>query len=223
MKTWKKIALWGLPVLGALGLIYWVSRAGKNSEDDGKSPGPVSNATDGTAPVIKPPPPSSNSSFPLRNGSRNSYVSQLQQALGIAADGIFGSQTEQALKTLAGVSAIKDEKELGEILAKIKAGAASTAAIAEKKARGNDLMAKYATGKYDISPIETKFWYKVQKDAYGAYNYENKGITIYKGTKYNKNDYSITDVTKSGNVILYINKGALLGSYIGDPRTITLV
>lgn len=220
--NWKKIALWGIPIAGGIGLIYWVSRAGKkNPEDDGNSPGPYSNATDSTALKLKPPP-ATNSSFPLRNGSRNSYVTDLQKALGISADGIFGTQTEQALKNAAGVSAIKDQKEFGEIIAKTKAGAVSTAATTEKISRANDLFAKYATGKFDILPLETKFWYSVNKDAYGAFNYNDIGITMYKGTKLNRNDYSIADVTKSGNIVIYVNKGSLLGSYIGDPRTITL-
>lgn len=222
MKTWQKIALWGLPIVGGLGLIYWVSRAGKNREDDGKSPGPVSNATDNTAAVIKSPPVT-NSSFPLRVGSRNSYVTDLQKALGITADGIFGSQTETALRAAAGVTAIKDEREFKEIIAKIKSGVSATAEIAEKMARAEDLKAKFDTGQYSIKPLETKFWYRVQKDAFGAFNYDDVGITLYKTTVYNKNDYSIAEVTKLGNVIIYINKGTLLGSYTGDPRTITLV
>ncbi len=218
---WKTILAWGIPIVGAIGLIIWVKRGGSNKEDDGKSPGPVSNATDSTAAVIKPPP--ANSSFPLRIGSRNSYVTDLQKALGIAADGIFGAQTEQALKNAAGISAIKDEKEFKEVIAKIKAGASSTADIAQKIARADDLKAKFATGKFSIRPLETKFWYRVQKDAYGAYNYDDVGITLYKSTTYNNDDYSIADVTKLGNIIIYINKGTLLGSYIGDPRSLTLV
>lgn len=220
---WKTVLAWGIPIVGAVALVFWVKKGGRNKEDDGKSPGPVSNATDSTAAVIKSPPVPANSSFPLRIGSRNSYVTELQKALGIAADGIFGSQTEQALKNAAGISAIRDEKEFKEVIAKIKAGAAATADIAEKIARGNDLKTKFATGKFSIRPLETKFWYRVQKDAYGALNYDDVGITLYKTTTYNKDDYSIAEVTKLGNIIIYVNKGTLIGSYIGDPRTITLV
>ncbi len=60
------------------------------------------------------------SDFPLRMGSRNTYVSQLQNSLqglgqNITADGIFGSQTQAALVAVTGKSTVDSAAELEAI------------------------------------------------------------------------------------------------------------
>lgn len=59
-------------------------------------------AVDETAPI----PVTLNQNLVLQNGSRGAEVAELQRLLGINADGIFGSQTEAALKTAKGVTKI---------------------------------------------------------------------------------------------------------------------
>lgn len=44
--------------------------------------------------------------FPLKNGSRNGYVKDIQIVLGITADGIFGSNTESAVYNATGKKAL---------------------------------------------------------------------------------------------------------------------
>lgn len=220
MKTFHKVLLYGvLPLAAATGIIIWVQKSSKNDEDDGNSPGATSNATDKTAPAVKPVPPQKNPSFPLQQGSNNSYVGKLQKALGLPTDdidNIFGPQTAQALANAAGISFIKDETQLNNVIAAITTGAATAA-------RARDLYNKDSAGQYSIQGVKTATWMEVSKDIYGAYNSTGKAITIYKGTTYNKNDYRIADYTKGGNVILEINKGDAQGQYLGDPNNITLV
>lgn len=211
MKSWGRHLIWVGPLIlggGAIAYLYW--RRNRKV--------PV-NATDNTAPPVKAAPTPTDSAFPLRMGSRNNYVTQLQQALGISSDGIFGNQTESALRSAAGISMIADEKQFNEVMAKIK----NAAAESSKSTRAIDLFNKFKTGKYAIQVKAGAFWYEVQKDAYGAYNRTGLGIQVKTGMIMNKNDYGITDTTKLGNVIVYCNKGKNLGSYTVDPNTITLV
>lgn len=211
MKTWHKHALWIGPLLAGGVIIYVLYR--KNRVRD------VS-ATDSSAPPVKAAPAPKNSSFPLKKGVRdNEYVKKLQSALGITADGIFGDQTEAALRNAAGTSIVADEKQLNDIIAKVK----STATTASKYARAKDLTEKFQTGKFAIQVIESSWWSQVVKDAFGAYNPTGLGIQLSKGMKLSKADYSVTDYTKLGNLIIYCNKGGNQGSYIGDPATVTLV
>lgn len=44
--------------------------------------------------------------FPLKKGDRGEEVRQLQEALGISADGIFGSQTEAKVLERLGTSTV---------------------------------------------------------------------------------------------------------------------
>ena len=64
---------------------------------------------------IKPPVQEPAKDFPIKFGSRGPLVVELQKALGVAADGIFGSNTLNALKQKANVSEIKDAAELGRV------------------------------------------------------------------------------------------------------------
>lgn len=211
--NWKKVALFGLPLLAAGGIFYWVSK--KNA-----GPGPNADATGKTAPKKVPAPAPKNNDFPLRNGSKNSFVTKLQTALGISADGIFGTQTESALRTAAGITSIADEAELNSVLAKIASGAAA----ADKTARATDIIHKFATGNYSMQPTVTAFWKGVNKDYTGALQPTGMGITMYKGTKYNNEDFKVTGLTKLGMLIIEVfNSPTLEGTYTGDPATITLV
>lgn len=213
---WKTVLTIGLPIVGVIGLIIWVKKGNRSA-------GVAPNAVDNKPAALIPPPAPKNSSFPLRNGSRNSYVTQLQQALGISADGIFGTQTENALRSAAGITSIRDEKEFNDVLAKIKGTTSAFTDREGKLARGNDLLQKFKTGNYSIQGLEKSFWEKGTTDYSGAFNRSGTGIYINKGITLNKADYSLVEVTQLGNIIIYVNKGTLMGSYIGDPRTITLV
>lgn len=213
--SWKKVAMWSIPIVIGGGVLWWITRKTENPDDDGNSPGPVADATGPTAPVIKPTVVT-NSSFPLKQGSRNGYVTKLQEALKVTADGIFGPKTEDALKSVAGITVIKDQAELDAVIKKAATGQASTS-------RALELFSKFQKGNFSIQPTQTKIWEKVDKDAFGAFQRTGTGVTLYKGTKYSNQDYSLKETTKLGSIIIEINKGNLAGLYIGDPSTLTLV
>ena len=62
-----------------------------------------------------PPPRQPDSDFPLKFGSRNSSVAVLQRALGVKDDGIFGTNTLNALKSKTGRTEVKNANELAEV------------------------------------------------------------------------------------------------------------
>lgn len=71
----------------------------------------------------------------LRRGSRGNAVKRLQEALGIGADGIFGSGTEKAVKDFQSAHGLDADGLAGpETLAKLDAFEEMTPEIAEKAA-----------------------------------------------------------------------------------------
>src|SRR4051812_45694539 len=211
---WKKMLFIGVPIIGAAGILWWVSK--KSGEDEG--PGPNSSATGKTAPKLKPVPAPKNSAFPLKEGSNNSYVGQLQGILDIANDNQFGPQTKAALIEQAGVSMVQDENQLNDIINKIKANDAGV----NKAAKANQLLNTFNAGGYALLGIQTSSWTQVTQDYAGALIPTGKAITMYKGTTYNNNDYKIIGVSKLGNLIIRITNGQAAGLYSGDPETMTL-
>lgn len=121
MKKGKALALFGAALLVG-GVAYAVTRSKKDEESfsqDGNDEAPEVSVE-----KISPIRPSTgmSSSFPISFGtSRNKNVITLQNALKVNADGIWGNQTETALKraNLGGVT-IKSAAELTEVVSKIK-------------------------------------------------------------------------------------------------------
>ncbi len=107
------------------GIVLGVKALGGTKKTNGGSNPILPNNSNATT-TTNTPPPSANSnntgssSFPLRKGSRNQYVTELQQDLqglgqDITTDGIFGSQTESALISVTGKSTVDSPAELEAI------------------------------------------------------------------------------------------------------------
>lgn len=56
------------------------------------------------------------SDFPLKQGSRNSYVKSLQILLQVDSDGIFGAKTKSALQSQFNKDTVKSKEELQQMI-----------------------------------------------------------------------------------------------------------
>lgn len=211
--NWKKVLTYGLPALAAIGIIVYVNKRKKAKEEYGTPP-PGSSLDAGSA-ALKPVTVK-DSNFPLKQGSKNSYVSRLQTALGVSADGVFGPITEGALSSKAGITQVKDEATLNQIISTITAGAANTS-------RAMTLQSQFAAGNKAIYCTATSNWEQVIEDSYGALQPTGRMITLYKSKTYNNTDYIIKGYTKLGNLKIQVTRGAAAGLYTGNPSNVTLV
>lgn len=202
-KTKKFLAI-GLPILAAGGIIYALNRK--------KKTGDIVAATDGDVKpaALKPVTPV----FPLKQGSRNEKVKELQRTIGAEADGIFGPNTENTLIKFAGVRIVRDQKELDDL--RKKANGVNSAA------RAADLLKKFREGGVSMYVIKDTIADKIVLDAYGAVQYEDKRVTLHGGKLYNNIDYVLKTYTQAGKLIFDIMRGAAAGTYIIDPNDVTL-
>lgn len=155
--------------------------------------------------------------FPLQQGSRNSQVTQLQKALGVTADGIFGPVTGGSLQSQYGLSSIPDQKTLSVILNAAADGGASARAAAQA------LYNQYTAGLYDIKVQKTTFAEAVTEDANGVLSPTGSGFTMSAGEVYDNTVYTIDGVSVLGELILKVLSGTLQGEYTFDPTAVTLV
>lgn len=209
----KKILSYVLPPVIVIGFIaFFARRASKATSGTGG----ISAAPDNIPLQTLPSTSTSGagSVYPLKRGSTGEKVKELQRIIGATADGAFGPNTEAKLYEVAGVKQVNSDEEFEQV--KKKAYGITT------MSRAMDLLNKFKTGQYSILGVKQHKAIQVIKDAFGAYNSTGKYITIYPSTLYSKNDYSIVDTTKLGNVVVYVNKGNLLGYYLVDANAITL-
>lgn len=176
------------------------------------------------SPLTEPPPasatPATNSSdFPLKLGSRNSTVTQLQVLLGVTSDGIFGNGTQSALKAFSGKTTVDTQAEFDALKSK-KATMQSQSA---SSARAQTLYNQFKAGGLNIYTQETLIAYGFVKDYAGAISYTGKSLTMPKAKTYNNKDYVLTGYTIGGNLMMQITAGDLKGDYIINPNYITLV
>lgn len=110
MTTENKLLYGGVALAGVAGIIALVSNSG-NGKKLGTETFPVPETTPTPTPTptqnnthsIPAPVPALNKNLVLAQGSRGQEVVQLQKLLGITADGVFGPNTEAALKAKKGV------------------------------------------------------------------------------------------------------------------------
>jgi len=84
-----------------------------------KAAKPVEPVPPGPSPAPSPTPAPA-SDFPIKYGSRGAKVKELQQALGVTADGIFGTNTQNALRSKTGKESIKDAADFAQVLNLLK-------------------------------------------------------------------------------------------------------
>jgi hypothetical protein len=88
--------IFGVPILiGGFFLFRYLKSKKSSDTNKGNQPTNIGNENIN---IDKPTPTPSVSGFPLRKGSRGEYVKSVQKKLGIVADGIFGSQTDTAVR-----------------------------------------------------------------------------------------------------------------------------
>ncbi len=166
---------------------------------------------DAVQPALQP----ADSIYPLKKGSNNSKVTELQKLLGVAADGIFGSQTEAALVAKAGMTSVSNASEFDQVKKAVN--------NAVNLQRAQDMVTKFKTGLYSIMAIVPSVYNQVIEDYAGALTTTGKALQMKAGKYVSKTDYLLVKTTKSGNVLMQVPTGANAGTYSVDPATITLV
>ncbi len=177
--------------------------------------------------------------FPLKVGSNNKYVGELQDVLGVTIDNKFGPATQSALQEQAGVSQVASLAHLNSIEDLILQNDANTDAIAQKTSLSGSILSNYQNGASggiaaasNITTLQDTNWIIVTQDP-GSGNWikGNSQIPLKAGTNLGTKYYVPYAVDAySGNLIVYCNGGnilsALFGSNIGywmaDPNAISL-
>jgi hypothetical protein len=166
---------------------------------------------------------SNSSSFPLQKGSRNNYVKQLQAALGVTVDGIFGSQTLAALQSQTGKSMIVDYNDLQNTIAQIANIQQLPATVQANSSASDNLLAIYnQTGFANFVAVNDTVWkqynYDSSIDSYISTPYI---INWKKGQTMNTNDYIPQFTTQDGYLMIYCNKGVNLGYWKANPNDLS--
>ncbi len=207
-KAKKALIIFGPLVIG-VGVILWINRKPKDKDQVGAA------GADGVAPVTLANTANKTSSFfPLKQGSKNSKVTELQKLLGVSADGIFGPITETALVALSGSKTVANQNEFDNVK-KLATGISNSV-------RASDLLAKFKSANYSIMPLAAATYPAVIQDTYGALQATGTAIKVVANKVLNNTDYVLTGVTKAGNLLMQITNGSLAGLYSVDPTTITL-
>lgn len=153
------------------------------------------------------PDPRPTSIFPIKYGSRGEKVRQLQMALAINPDGIFGTNTLNTLQKKAGVMQINDEAEFASILNKVRGISSQLEVDATRMKLSNDIIAKKQAMPFITMTIAYDTQANEQKIDTGSPQ-KNKFVSLGKsevfksGTKFN--DWSAIATTKSGWLIVRI-------------------
>ena len=117
-------AKFALIVLGTAGLAYAVyvilnkkmGVAGAPSKPPAPQPSYAPNNESAPVANNNPSPAPSGANFPIKMGSKGSYVKSIQSAIGVTADGIFGSQTEAALVAKTGKNSVDNLDEYNALV-----------------------------------------------------------------------------------------------------------
>ena len=168
--------------------------------------------------------------FPLKSGSRNDYVKQLQAALGVTTDGIFGPITLAALQAQANTSAIASYNQLQTIIASISSSNTSASAVAQRESQAADLITAGQSvtngnpnGYTNIQVIADGVWHEADKVNQGYYDQSDGFINVTSGMKFNLSDYSLAETDQFGNLVIWCNKGGNMGNWLVDPAAIQFV
>lgn len=192
-------------------------------------PQPKGLAPDKTASGKSIPNNSVDSNFPLKNGSKNTYVKELQDALGVAIDGIFGKKTLAALKEQTGKTQISSYDELEQTISNIIANDNASATVDSKSARANSILNQFTSNQSNNLGLTDL--YTLRATAGKGYIYDSpSGNYLSNGTfvnldtdsTYNLNDYQPSFVTEDGYLMIYVPSGNLQGYWKVNPNDITI-
>jgi hypothetical protein len=161
-----------------------------------------------------------NSKFPLKKGSKNSYVGQLQSALNVAVDNNFGKDTLAALTAQTGKTQIFSNEDLLTTIDSIKNK------VDGKQVARNAAASQILNSKNDYTNLHTTkstSWKELDLD-----NNNNYVPTIYiinwsADKNISLSDYEPYEVLPDGYLVIYCNKGGNKGYYKADPLNLYLV
>ncbi len=206
-------------VIGGVG-IYSVIRYIKGKKIPSEKEKDVTGNVGESAPVKTSPIQASAGSFPLKFGSKNSLVGQLQTALGISSDNAFGAKTQAALLAQTGKLSITTQQEFNTIITSLS----MRPAIAANIKRADSLIATYKNNTLSqMMAINNITAYGGIEDTSGAFILNNKNVTLKSGVKLSRADYVPYKHTAQGYLVFIITTGTLKGTYKVDPNKITLV
>lgn len=183
------------------------------AKPDGKLPDAIPNSK-----ASLPVESNSASDFPIKAGSNNALVKQLQAALGITADGAFGPKTQAALLAQTGKISITSQAEFNTIITTLQA----KPIIAQGKARADQLTSQWAGSQLQLMATAKVIGYGVQKDAFGALHLNNKAMTFGANNKLSRKDWQPSGATTQGYLIVNCTSGEMKGLWKVDPAKMTL-
>jgi hypothetical protein len=161
----------------------------------------------------------SSCSFPLKVGSNNSCVGQLQDILGVTIDNKFGSGTLGALQEQTGKTQITDANDLSNTIDQVMAQDAANGMLARAQA----LLSTY-TQSQSIFTLNSTVWKQVVMDSSNSWVYVGYQLSLGASKKMNNNDYQLWDIDNAtGNLLIVCNTGANAGIWSANPLDITLV
>lgn len=182
-------------------------------------------ATTGTT-ASKPITAQSSSVWPIKNGSKGDLVKQLQAALGISADGIFGPITQTALLAQSGVKQISSQEEYNKVITALQ----SKPVISSKQERAKSLITQWNKGNVKLMPISNVTAYGVIEDVSGALTLNGNNILLKSNVALSR-DYKPVGYTTQGYLkVEILNKdiksvmtGSVRSLYKVDPSKLTIV
>jgi hypothetical protein len=182
---------------------------------------PVNNSDSNTgSEASKPLTASASTKFPITVGSRNDLVKQLQSALGVTADGIFGPLTQAALTAQTGKLTIASQAEYDAVITQLQSKGISAA----NRKRAEALISQWNKNtSTQLMPIAIAKASKVTEDISGALQPTGVTITLAANLKLSRADYRPLSATTNGNLKFDITRGTLAGRYTVDPNKITVV
>lgn len=210
--TLKKILWVAIPSGVMIGLFYWWYSKNKTPQTTLVTP-----SQPGSTPPKTVSPSVGNPNFPLQNGSRNALVNQLQTALGVTSDGIFGPQTLAALQSQFGISAVPDQNTLTAII-----NSAGNNGVATRNLALN-LYNQFVAGGVDIYCQNAYFADEVNESSSGTLTPTGQGFQMTPGQQFDNTVYTIDGVTTYlGQLIIKVSSGPLQGEYTVDPSAVQL-
>lgn len=223
-----------LPALFGVGFIAKYLYDTKKSKIEDDKP-PKSDPPKGAAQTteqVKQSLSSSSCNFPLKKGSKNSCVKQLQQTLinsfgskilpKYGADSDWGSETEKAVKEKLNISSIKDADELAKIIAGLQTKATTSTENNKRMERALTVINSITGSGMSWQAVKNSNWWKTIED-YGAYQNTNLSIPMNIGDKMNMQDYQFKTTTASGFLIIECVRGANEGLYMVSPYDVKVV
>lgn len=227
-----KIVLISLPIIGAGGFYYWWY---KKYAIPTKKAVPV---IGGNGPVGKTQTSASAASttsgctYPLQQGSKNTCVGQLQDALGVTIDNNFGKQTYDALLEQAGVTYISSLVQLNQIIDSILSNDEGSFVINSNLS--NSILSNYqnsanvslaigvGTFKY-LQAINYTVFRQVSQYSDGSWYSAGYQLPLTKGKNIPLSTYQPVSVDpETGNLILNCISGSNQGYWSANPNDLLL-